>query len=315
MKQEQILVLGIGFAIVALAAYWEARGGLPKKRTAEITPESLRIGEDRPRIWVFYNTSDVNSRDWYDFGARSSRVINIPLLNSLYEKIVMRNGETYKVEVIGGVQDLPALLGFETLPSCLQQPRARVSVAEEDWIRSAILAKYGGLWLSPSVVCLKGFGQLPEDKTVFFGEDTQGMYSSPIPGFRAVWAPKAGDVRFGEWANRVKGRLDGQLGGVQIRGDAKSDWMDLFEGQPDVICDVGCELRRNPRTRKVLELEDLFAAGTEGRLPFSVPESTVYIPIPYEDLLNRRHFGWILRTSEPQLLESDLVISYLLKKN
>jgi hypothetical protein len=313
MKQEQVVVLGIGIVLVALAAYWEARAGLPKKQTAEITTESLLLGDDRPRIWLFYNTSDVNSRQWYDFGARSSRVINIPILNTLYERIVMKNGNSYKVEVIGGVQDLVPLLGADELPQSLLNPRARVSTAEEDWIRAAILAKYGGLWLSPSVVCVKGFGELPPEKTVFFGEDTEPMYTSKFPGFRAVWAPKPGDTRFQTWADRVKERLETQMGGYQIRGDAKADWAELFFGQPDIVCDMGCELRRNPRTRKVIELEDLFAAGTEGRLPFTIPDTTTYIPIPYEDLLNRRHFGWILRTSETQLLQSDLVLTHILK--
>jgi hypothetical protein len=73
------------------------------------------------------------------------------------------------------------------------------------------------------------------------------------------------------------------------------------------------ELGRDPRTSKKLDLEDLLAAGTEGRIQFNIPETSKYIPIPYKDLLDRRTFGWILRMSEEQIMESDLVIKYLFK--
>ena len=41
----------------------------------------LKRGMDKPAIWLYYDTSDVNSRQWLDFGARSSRALNIPFLN------------------------------------------------------------------------------------------------------------------------------------------------------------------------------------------------------------------------------------------
>jgi hypothetical protein len=44
----------------------------------------LKKGLDLPVIWLYYDTSDVNSRWWADFGQRSSRVINVPYLNLCY---------------------------------------------------------------------------------------------------------------------------------------------------------------------------------------------------------------------------------------
>ena len=158
MKTEQRILIGFGILAVAFAAYWEARSGFFKRR-AEITPEMLNTGAERPPLWVFYNNSQVNSRDWSDFGARSSRVLNIPILNLFYQTIVAANGDTYRVEVIGGLQGVAELLGVEAMPKRLQSLTANVGTAEEDWIRTAVLAKFGGLWLSPSVLCVKGFGE------------------------------------------------------------------------------------------------------------------------------------------------------------
>jgi len=182
MKTEHMIVLGFAIVAVALAAAWEARSGKLSNSKKEITTETIKMGLQYPRLWLFYNDSEVNAREWADFGARSSHVLNIPILNLFYQTIVKANGDTYKIEVINGLTGLKELLGEDCFPECLKRPSASINVAEEDWIRAAILAKYGGLWLSPSVVALKGFGKLPNDKIVAFGEADVSFFLSRISG-------------------------------------------------------------------------------------------------------------------------------------
>ena len=306
MKTEQIIVVGMVLIGVAFAAFWEMKNGV--KKNTEITPEMLCKGLERPYIWIYYDNSQVNSRDWSDFEARSSRAINIPILNLFYESIVKANGDTYRIEVIGGLQGVMELLGEDAMPKSLRNLRASVGLAQMDWIRTAVLAKYGGLWLSPSVVCVKGFGQLP-DKVVAFGQDDKPMYGTSVPGFRALWSPKQGHPLFVEWEERCRTRLDTMLGGLQIRGDSKSDWFDLIESN-DVEHRLYDELSRDPSSHKKLELEHIFAKGK----PLHVPECVKYIVVPYDDLTNRTMFAWILKNSEEQILESDMAISKLLRE-
>lgn len=316
MKTEQAAVLGIGLVLVALAAVWEVRAGAPRRQGAEITPESLKIGEQHPKLWLFYNDSDVNSRYWMDFMARSSRAINIPLLNLLYEKIAVLNGQHYTIEVITGLEGLAQRLGgWDQLPVPLRNPKVRVSTAEEDWIRACVLARWGGLWLSPSVICLKPFGALPEEKIVAFGLDEDPLIGSAqrdAPGFKALWVPRPNHPMMLLWESKCRDRLENQLAGRQIRGDAKSDWFELVDLMGPCEHKIREELGRDVKTGKKIELEDLLAAGTGGRLPFRIPNETIYVPIPYNDLLDRRMFGWILRSSEEQILSSDIAIRYLL---
>jgi hypothetical protein len=306
MKAEQAIVIGIVLVGVAFAAYWEAKHRM--KKNTEITPEMLSIGLDRPCIWVYYDNSQVNSRDWADFGARSSRAINIPMLNLFYETIVKANGDMYRVEVIGGLQRVTELLGKDAMPSSLRNLNANVGVAQEDWIRAAILAKYGGLWLNSSVVCVKGFGGLP-DKVTAFGQDDKSMYGTSVPGFRALWSPKPNHPLFVEWEERTHARLDSMLGGLQVRGDAKSDWYDLIKWN-DVEHRPFDELSRDPTTHKKLDLEHLFAKGK----PLDIPQCVKYIVVPYDDLTSRTMYSWLLRNSEEQILESDMAISAVLRK-
>ena len=274
----------------------------------------LQKGMDRPVIWIYYDNSEVNARQWSDFGARSDRALHIPFLNLCYQSIVHHHKDLYRVEVIGGLQDLSVRLGADALPESLRNPLASVGEAEEDWIRSAVLARFGGLWLSPSVVCLCPFGLLGE-KVVAFGQDSAPMYGSGrlVPGFRALWSPAPEHPLFVEWETRCRERLEGQLGGRQFRGDAKSDWKDLA-AKHGAVLNAGAELSRDPQTGKKLELEDILAVGTEGNLPFDLPEKAVYVVVPAEDLRGRRAFGWFLRMSEGQIMESDLVVRYLLEE-
>ena len=48
-------------------------------------------------------------------------------------------------------------------------------------------------------------------------------------------------------------------------------------------------------------------------LPFEIYDYTVYIPFPWPELQKREIFGWFLRMSERQIMDSDLAITYLLR--
>lgn len=312
MKTEQIIVIGVALIGVLIATYWEASCGVFSKKK-EITQEVLAIGKERPPLWIFYNDGQVNSRFWSDFGARSSRVLNIPLLNILYETIVKANGDDYRIEVIGGIQGVAELLGYDALPRRLQNFKATVGVAEEDWIRTAVLANFGGLWVSPSVVCVKGFGSLPDDKLVLFGQDDVPMYGTSVPGFRVMWAPSPKNPYLIEWESRIRDRLESQLGGLQIRGDAKSDWVELCKEKDDIEWRPYDELSRDPKTQKKIQLEDLFAKTIHGAVPFEIPECSKYIVVPYNDLVTRTSYGWVLQSSEEHLLTSDLALTCIVK--
>lgn len=312
MKAD-VVFIGITMVFLGCIVLYEFGSPRPAYPRVEITPETLRIGQTNPTLWLFYNTSDVNSRHWLDFGARSSYAIHIPLLNLLYNRIVAMNGQTYTVRVLTGTSSVAeALGGWEHLPKRLQRDKARVYVAEEDWIRTAILAKFGGLWLSPYVVALRPFGPLPKDSIVTFGQDADS-------GFSCLWVPSPANPMFIEWELRIRRRLEEQTGGFQLRGDSASDFQELTKES----CAKGQilearpleEFARNKRTNKKLELEDIFASGTEGRLPFEIPSEAKYMVIPYHDLLERSAWGWVLRMSEGQILSSDLALSHILSKN
>jgi hypothetical protein len=313
-----LLILTVLIIVVAVYAFLYSKDLI--KNNPFLDKNLLKRDIDKPVIWLYYDNSDINSRQWMDFGARSSRALNIPFLNLAYESIVKQNKDHYRIEVIGGLSGVAELLGgWDQLPPGLRDPISPVNEAELNYIRTAILAKYGGLWLSPYTVCLKGFGVLPNDKTVFFGTDLDETYSgsagTTVPGFRALWSPKPEHPMFKEWAAVCYERVAKKRGGEQIRGDAKWDFIRFSQEYvaTGIIVDPSAEGMRKKNGKRI-QLEDLLATGTDGNLPFDLCSYTVYVPFPWTELRDREIFGWFLRMSEKQIMESDIAVKYLLQQ-
>jgi hypothetical protein len=293
-------LIGVGIVLLAAILTWEYTSEIPSLK-GSITSESMRTGLLNPKLWIFYDTSDVNSRTWYDFGARTSKAINIPLLNTLYERIAAHNGRDYNIEVLGGLDSIAEHMGgWDKMPRPLRNPKVRVNHEEYVWIRTAMLAKYGGLWVCPSVVSLAPFGRLSDTLTLFTNDVN--------PQFNSVWVPHAEHPLFVKWEALLRERLDSQVGGYTFRDNSAVDWNTL---NPSYKV-LPYELSRHVKTNKKIQLEDLFAAGTGGRISIQIPKDTKYIVIPYNDLLDRRAWGWVLSSSEEELLASDLALTHIL---
>jgi hypothetical protein len=300
----------VSIAIIGAVAYSKSNAISPFVNIAD-------AGTDKPVIWIYLNNSEINSRSWGDFMGRSSHAINLPFLNLCYQTIVAKNSDIYRVEVIGGLADLALRMGgWDSLPIALQNPEAVVREPELNWIRAAVLAKWGGLWVSPATISIKPFGPLPKKRIVFFGTDTFPAYggSSVIPAMNVIWSPTPEHPLWKIWEEKARIRLDRRSGGSEFRYDEKSDLADaLREFKNDCILMPTAELSRKGSSLKRIELEDLLASGTQGDLPFTIPKEAVYLPIPFSELLQRSAFEWFLRMSEDQIINSDVVLSYFFR--
>ena len=154
---------------------------------------------------------------------------------------------------------------------------------------------------------------------MFFGTDLDETYSGSsgtvVPGFRALWSPKPEHPMFKEWAAVCYERVAKKRGGEQIRGDAKWDFIRFSQEyvHTGIIVDPSAEGMRKKNGKRI-QLEDLLATGTDGNLPFDLCSYTVYVPFPWTELRDREMFGWFLRMSEKQIMESDIAVKYLLQQ-
>ena len=104
-----LLIIVILFIVAVIYALYYSKDLITKNPFLD--KNLLKRGMDKPVIRLYYDNSDVNSRLWADFGARSSRALNLPFLNLCYETIVNQNREDYRIEVIGGLSGVAELLG------------------------------------------------------------------------------------------------------------------------------------------------------------------------------------------------------------
>ena len=283
----------------------------------------LKQGDKLPTLWVYLNNSEVNSRHWTGFEERSSRVINIPFLNLCYETCVKMNGADYRIEVIGGLSDLAVRLGgWESLPTPLQNPEALVREPELNWIRAAVLAQWGGLWVSPATLWLKPMGPLPKH-VVLFGSDDEVTFVGPggtsAPSLRVAWSPIAEHPTWVDWEQKVRRRLEKRAGGAEFRRDHMSDAVDAIKEADDrqepIELRPMAELARKGAAGRRIQIEDLLTAGQDGAVHFDMSSAANYVAIPWPEIQERRAFGWFLRLSEEQILNSDLVITTLFRRS
>jgi hypothetical protein len=322
-KPETIQLLVVSAVLVtAIIGGWMMVGNIETDDPMQ-DRHLLKRGQDLPVLWIYVNNSDVNSRNWMDFEARSSRVLNLPFLNLCYESCVKANGKNYRVEVIGGLSDLAGRLGgWEAMPTALKNPDALVREPELNWIRAAVLARWGGLWVSPATIWLRPMGPLPKERVVLFGSDDEvqfvGAAGTSAPSLRVAWSPIAEHPIWVDWEQKVRTRLEKRAGGSEFRRDEMADAVDAMRlgeqrGEPVEVRPTA-ELTRKGAAGRRIQLEDLLAAGMDGDLPFDVKPDSVYAPIPWPELQERRAFGWFLRMSEDQIMDSDLAISTLFRQ-
>jgi len=260
---------------------------------------------DQTTLWLYYDQSDVHSRWWADFGARSSRAIHTPYLNLCYQSIAVYLGNTYNIRVIAGLSDLAILLGgWDMLPRALQNPIAPVGVAELIYIRAAVLEKFGGLWVSPSTIFLQSLPDYTRSsKVILFGNNKEDMYRC---GTQVMFSPRPHHPLFVHWASMAYNRIELNQGGKQFSNYDIEDLVEEFSQDIQYIEDA--ELSRKSSGKRI-EIEDLLSSGG-----YIDSDGYVYVPIDRKELELRSAYGWFLRMSETQILQSDLVISELFRK-
>ena len=320
MAPPYMIVLGV-LALTTLTAIYYSRTIIEEEDRKENIKHStnpstnpsiyndkklLEKGKENPKMWLYYDQSEVNSRYWSDFGARSSRVLNAPFLNLCYESIVTKNGQNYTVNIIAGLSDLAILLGgWQELPKALQNPIAPVGEAELNYIRSTVLRRFGGLWINPSSVFLEPLPVMNEH-VVFFGTDKDESYSdksgTPVPGVDIMYSPYVDHPVFIELEELALNRIERREGGKQFRKDIKWDLMGVME-KHETEYNPEAEFARKSNGRRI-QLEDLLGSNNIPICP-----SAIYVPLDWEELQKRRNFGWFLRMSETQILESELLLS------
>jgi hypothetical protein len=280
---------------------------------------SVAIGA-KPTLWWFVDDSQVNARQWLDWGNRSTREPNEPYLQLCLERARALWSDDFVIEpVIGRVAALQKLgegpfkgpVG-EGLKIPLEADRCPPDMWMP-WCRAAFLTSFGGLWMDGSVLPVGQDvrGRIGFSDALTFGSDPdEGLSAAeqtlPAAGRSAGWAAMP---HHPVWAGLARdlGALiaegDQSWGAPEARRALRTLWDKHCSGV--IAVDRKAEVSRDRYGRR-LELDTLLGSTewTDGSIA-----DGLWVPLPdgRHELERATHWNWFTRMSVDQIRESDFV--------
>jgi hypothetical protein len=300
-----------GFALLVVL-FVACIAGYYKYRTELFEPQPL--GFQTPILWWVLD-SDTNSRKWWDFGARNSHEDNRGYVQLAQDCAEATQGSSFRIRVLRGREEVANHLaevpeGYYQLPTAIWR----------DYVMSQLLATKGGLVVMGDSVLFVGplAPSLVGVSEAVFGisaNEPLSVPGSPVsPSTWMGWAAQAGTpawtaaasiwdalVRAGPtaWTAAEARRLSMKV--AQLQGEKGITHISAVEGSR--------KLDGSERT-----FADLLGSQADPADPNLVmAPGTVYVPMDGDRLLRSAEYGWFVRMSPQQILDSTFVWASLVK--
>jgi hypothetical protein len=275
----------------------------------------------KPTIWWYVDDNQVNVKHWLSFEDRATREPTEPYLKVCLKRAQEKwSGDFQVVPVIGREQALahlkkvgaPVPEGAERCPPALWMA----------WIRCAMLAHLGGLWMDGSVLPIGTSTELrrrlSNDNALTFGSDpdeelvsqtdvqVNATQSGAAAGTSAGWASVPGHpmwVGLTRDISKVIASGDPSWTAFEARRALRSLWDKHCSGMTRV--DRSAEVSRDQYGKR-LNNEDLFE---KTEWPSGSTKGGLWIPLPNgrDKLEMASAFLWFTRLSEEQIAESEFL--------
>lgn len=302
----QSWIVGIGVVAIVLGVAY----GIRNQVAGYIdTPLGLSV---KPKIWWIVDDSQRNSRQWLDWGARTTNDPNEP-----YLKVCLKRARTY---LAADVFDLEPVIGRVAAHRTLEAAGCAIPPDADrappalwaTWCRAAFLTHLGGVWLDGSVLPIGSAADLHrriagKDVLAFGVDPDEGLSvaesTSPMAGPSAGWSATPHHPVWAGLERDARAVIDAgdqSWSAAECRKSARYAWDRHAAGA--VTIDRGAEASRDAYGRR-LELDTLLG---ESSWPTGSTKGALWIPLPDgRDKLERAApWLWFLRLSEEQLGES-----------
>jgi hypothetical protein len=276
----------------------------------------------RPTLWWFVD-DETNARNWWDFGARNSKLPNRGYLQVALESLMATQTFDFDIHVLLGREAVSDVLraGGAMVPAGIQQLPVALW---RQWAVANLLAEKGGLaMVGDSTLCVgPSFGPLVKGaEAAVFGISSD--ISRAVPGDSDVppapwvgWAARphtaVWDIAASHWTRLVAAGPTG-WSAAEARRMYGEVWA-VQKRQGVVHFQAADGGRRNDGIERTLE--DLFmkvAVPADPKIVLS--PAVVYVPADGDALIRDRRYAWFVRMSKAQILASDFVWADLAKKH
>ena len=268
----------------------------------------------KPILWI-YVPYEYNSRNWANFGSRTSLDLNQPYLYLTVKSIINKCSNSFTISIIDDTSFEKLIPGWNVDLKCIANPIL-------DNMRELGLMKllhiYGGVLCPISFICMKDLNELyiggTQGGKMFMCETTDRNVTSETknvyPSLKFCGANKE---------NRTLGSLIDFMQHT-ISNDFTADvkFLGAFDGwcsskieQGEINLINGKLIGIQTSDNQPILIEDLMSNHY-----LKIDPYTYGILIPSDELLKRRKYQWFLRMSPKQVLESDVIVgNYLLLFN
>lgn len=277
------------------------------------TSEGAGLFSLKPNLWWFTD-NEVNARRWFDFGARNSRRPNRGYLQVALDCVFATQGKDFNVNVLFGREEVA-----KKIQSCGGNVPKEVFVMPvalwRQWAIANLIAFCGGLAIAgDSTLCIgPSFGPhvMNVQEAVFGIYDEEPRVAPGSDTGPATWVGWGIRPRTSGW-NTVANMWN------QLASAGPTSWsaaearrfnLGVWEAQKAKgtkliqSIDGGRKVDGYQRT-----LEDLLMTSAVPADPkLIIPPGTVYIPMDGDKLARDYKYGWFIRMSSQQIMESDFV--------
>lgn len=265
-------------------------------------------------LWWVVDNSQVNSRQWLDFGNRSTRQPNEPYLGICLDRAKAVLGADYDIRVLIGRDAVYEAMGLSAEDFCIKQ-RNIPPVLWLAWCRASLLSRFGGLWMEGSVLVLPAASGLKERldpikvPVMTFGTDAEENLASvevPAAGASAGWAATPHHPMWSGLERDLMALIDQgppSWSAPEARRAMRTLWDKHCVGMTAV--DRSVEVGRDRYGRR-LELETLLGE-TEWSTGSTEGGMWVIFPDGRDGLERASPWLWFTRLSKAQIAESNFV--------
>lgn len=323
-KQQILMILLLLIIGYAYSMYSGKLNSDTEKEERDLIQKFLandvnKMDRKKPFLWIPVEY-DVNERQWLNFGSRNTTNLNQPYLYLTIRSIIDKCGDSFNICIIDDNVFNKLIPNWTIHVSRLTEP---LRCHMRELAMAQLLNKYGGMRLPPSFVCFEDLITLYElgvnrETASGGGVFVAEMVSKSIISSTITFAP----------CSKIMGcRKDSEVMGKYIEylevlvSKDYTDDMD-FEGK------ISKWFFNNVSNGAVNIIKpELFGAKKSDDSPvvienlmsdtnMELSKESFGLYIPSAELIKRRHYGWFVRMSPAQVLQSNTQIAkYLLAMN
>jgi hypothetical protein len=322
-KQQILMILLLLIIAYVYSTYSGKLNEYTEKEERDLIQQFLandvnKMDRKKPFLWIPVEY-DVNERHWLNFGSRNTTNLNQPYLYLTIRSIIDKCGDSFNICIIDDNVFNKLIPNWSIHVSGLAEPlRSHM----RELAMAKLLDKYGGMRLPPSFVCFEDLITLYElginTETASGGVFVAEIVSKNITSSSIAFAP-CSKIMGCKKDNEVMKKYIEYLE-ILVSKDYTDDmgfdgkiskWFHnhVSSGEINII---KAELVGAKKADDSAVLLDNLMSDTSMELS----SESFGLYIPSDELIKRRHYGWFVRMSPTQVLESNTQIAkYLLAMN